>query len=187
MDVSIEDLPATNLRMKKLAFTLIMSLISIDAKAAPFGINQGTKISALKIVNKRGDKTYIVQVPEPNSNFDSYGVMATPPHGVCAVFARTKAFSTWAEAKVKRNSVVRLLSKYGNPIHVKPELDYDTLSKRPPMDAYDLEWRMLSAPLSTVSLDVVSMDEGLSIRITYFYRNMAQCQNWEPKQDLRGL
>lgn len=173
--------------MKKLACALTLYLIPAAATASHFGIGQGTNISTLKVLEKEGQKTYRVQVPEPNSNFESYWVMATPSTGVCAVYGETKSYSTWSEAKAKRESVAKLLTKYGKPTHVKPNLDYATLSVRPPVEAYDLEWRKLAAPLSAVSLDVVGRDGGQIVRLTYFFRNMAQCHTWEPRQDRRGL
>lgn len=155
--------------------------------AAPFGIQAGTKVSALKVIEKEGAKTYRVEVPQPNSNFDQYRVTASPPSGVCAVYGETKTFSTWEAAKAKRDSIAKMLTKYGKPLHVNPDLDWKTIGVRPPVDAYDLEWRKLASPLSTVSLDVIGINGGQTVRLTYFFRNMAQCQNWELEQDARGL
>lgn len=168
---------------------MLVSFPSVPALAAPFGIEQGAKISSLDVLRKRGTKTYDVQPIERNSNFDTYGVMATPAHGVCAVFARTKAVASWAQAKAKRDEVAKLLSKYGKPHHVKPDAnDLRALAARPPIDSFDLEWRdQLAPPLSAVLLDVTSSHDGLVVGLTYFYRNIAQCSNWNPKQDSRGL
>lgn len=167
---------------------LILFLFSSTASwAGPFGINQGDKVSSLKIVSKRSAKTFLIQVPQPNSNFDFYGVVATPVHGVCAVYAETKPFATWEEAKDKRNSVHKLLAKYGRPTRVKTDMSYETMVVRPPIESYDLEWRKLTSPLSTISLEVTGSSLGQSVRLTYFFRNMGQCANWEPMQDKRGL
>ena len=168
---------------------MLVTCPSVQAFAAPFGIEQGTKISSLKVLRKRGTKTYDIEPTERNSNFDTYGVVATPAHGVCAVIARTKAVQGWPQAKSKRDELAKLLSKYGKPHHVKPDLnDMRALSARPPIDSYDLEWRdRLAPPLSAVLLEVTSSNDGLVVGLTYFYRNMAQCSNWKPKQDGRGL
>jgi len=155
--------------------------------AAPFGIDAGTTVSALKVIEKEGTKTYRVKVPQPNSNFDQYRVEASPPTGVCAVYGDTKPFPTWDAAKAKRDSIAKVLSKYGKPKHVKPNLDWETLRMRPPVESFDLEWSKLASPLSTVSLDVIGINGGQVVRLTYFFRNMAQCQSWEPKQDARQL
>lgn len=169
------------------ASAFLLSIAAFPAMAAPFGIDAGTKVSALKVIEREGTKTYRVEVPQPNSNFDQYRVQASPRTGVCAVYGETKAFPTWEAAKAKRGSIAKMLTKYGKPVHVNPNLDWKTMSMRPPIEAYDLEWRKLASPLSTVSLDVIGINGGQVVRLTYFFRNMAQCQNWEPKQDARGL
>jgi hypothetical protein len=162
-------------------------LFPVNSIAAPFGVNQGERVRNLSVISKIESKIYAINVPIPNSNFVYYEVFATPLHGVCAVIAYTKSFLTWEEAKEKRNSVIKLLTKYGKPARVKIDYNYETLSARAPVDAYDLEWRKVPAPLSTVSLDVTGSKRGQTVRLTYFYRNMPRCQNWEPNQDTRGL
>jgi len=173
--------------MKKLACAFILYLIPTAATASHFGIGQGANILDLKVLKKEGQKTYRVQVPEPNSNFRDYWVMATPSTGVCAVYGETEPYSTWSKAKAKRDSIAKLLAKYGKPTRVNPEMDYATLNVRPPVEAYDLEWRKLATPLSAVALDVVGRDGSQIVRLTYFFRNMGRCNTWEPRQDGHGL
>lgn len=173
------------MKISTIAFVLLA--IPSASFAEPFGINQGDEISKLKVLSQRSIKTFRIEVPVPNSNFEDYGVVATPVHGVCAVYAQTQIFSTWPDAKAKRDSLAKLLAKYGNPVHVRTDSGIETLFTRPGVDAYDLEWRKIPAPLSTISLDVIGSKQGQVVRLTYFYRNMAQCHNWEPKQDARGI
>lgn len=168
-------------------FALALLAFASPVLAGPFGIDQGERVSRLKVITKTGSKIFRIDVPEPNSNFVSYGVVATPIHGVCAVFGETEAFPNWNEAKAKRDALVKLLSKYGKPVRVKTDGSYETLASRSPKDAYDLEWRKIRAPLSTVSLNVFGTPKGQIVRIAYYFRNMELCNNWEPKQDLRGL
>jgi len=51
-----------------------------------------------------------------------------------------------------------------------------------------LEWRgKLPYRLSSVTLDAIKEADAYFVEVSYFYKNMAGCANWEPRQDRKGL
>lgn len=57
-----------------------------------FGLEAGQPISSLKIVKNVNKNTYVVTVPRPNSEFESYIAFATDKHGLCKIFAVGKSY-----------------------------------------------------------------------------------------------
>lgn len=67
---------------------LIASLaFATAALAAPFGIAMGTPVNQLTVVSTESPNTYKIRVPIPNSEFESYTVIAPPGIGVCKIIA----------------------------------------------------------------------------------------------------
>lgn len=173
--------------MNRPAIFLLSLMIPTAVSAGPFGISQGDKIDDLKILQRQSGNIFTVEVPQPNSNFEIYKTFATPQYGVCAIWADTKNFGSWEEARKRRDDLAKALSKYGKPFRVKTDGRYETLSVRPPNDAYDLEWRKIPPPLKSITLEVSGGSFGQTVRVTYFFRNFSQCRNSVPKVDSRGL
>lgn len=172
------------------AFAIVIALVAVivspNVAAAPFGIAEGTPIKVLIVRGKFGKTSFVVLPPKPNSNFDEYVATATPVHGVCAVTGRTQKFATFREAVEKQKSIAKLLAIYGKPRTVR------VTSRTPILEmtlAYSpLEWRgKLPYRLSSVTLDAIKEADAYFVEVSYFYKNMAGCANWEPRQDRKGL
>lgn len=52
-----------------------------------FGIEAGQPLSNLKILKKNNEHSYVIAVPVPNDEFDTYLVYVTPNTGVCRISA----------------------------------------------------------------------------------------------------
>jgi hypothetical protein len=65
--------------------TFCLMLIPAQTLARGFGIQQGTSIEELDVVEDLGTGRYVVNVPSPHSEFESYVVWASDSHGVCLV------------------------------------------------------------------------------------------------------
>ena len=68
------------------AITVICLLLMPSyALAQGFGIQQGTSVDELDVVEDLGGGRYIINVPSPHSEFEAYVVWASDTQGVCLV------------------------------------------------------------------------------------------------------
>lgn len=90
-----------------------------------FGLEAGQPISSLKILKNVEKNVYVVTVPRPNREFETYIAFATNKHGLCKIFAAGKSYendrygSETQSVFSKFKSV--LIQKYGK------SKDYDFL------------------------------------------------------------
>jgi hypothetical protein len=104
-----------------LATSVIAILLSTcqACLSGAFGIEFGIPISQLKLVHP-SDDSYIYKVtpPQPNPEFDSYMVIATPHFGVCKISAFGRDHDNDADGsdiKITFADIrVKLAAKYGN-------------------------------------------------------------------------
>jgi len=68
-----------------LASCALAAFAPLTAEAAAFGVEMGTPLSQLRIVETFKGDMYSVAVPSPHSEFESYTVWAPPSHGVCKI------------------------------------------------------------------------------------------------------
>jgi hypothetical protein len=78
----------------------------------------GTPISKLHVLKHDRENSYTIDVPTPNSEFESYVVLATPGTGVCKIVGIGKDHdgdAAGVEIRMAFNSMEAVLrSKYGN-------------------------------------------------------------------------
>lgn len=180
-----------------LAFLLIAPSVSAQA----FGIQQGTPISRLNIVDTISPYYFIVTVPQPNNEFESYSVVATKGAGVCKVTGIGKTLEADRFGSQARqtfgNLKSALTSRYGEPDH-----QFDFIRRGALWDG-DHEWsaainkneRTYAAfwtePAS--GLDGIEMTvEAISLFDTYVviryqFSNFAACKAEIDSQNNRGL
>jgi hypothetical protein len=161
-------------------------VIASAASADPFGVPQGTPVKALHVKEKFGVRSFVIVPPKPNSNFKEYIATATPPHGVCALTATSATFSTFDAAYEKQAQLEKLLSIYGKARTLGPGPDQDWLNMKP--GQYPVRWSgALPYGLRSIELGTVGNKGAYKVELTYRYKNVERCVNWEPQQNRDGL
>ncbi len=172
--------------MKSVFLCIILAALPTASLAAPFGIGAGTPIKSLDVQARYGQKSFVVRPPKLDSNFSEYIAIATPPHGVCAVIGRTGSFINFSEARAKQSMLTKLLSKYGKSKQIRP-------GKRAPLihmtsSDFPRQWKgRLPYNLDSIIVETVEENERFVVELSYFYQNMAKCDNWVPNGDREGL
>ena len=97
------------------------------ASAQAFGLEPGTPMRNIEVVETLGDGVYTVSVPQPNAAFESYMVVATAAHGVCKVVGIGRTLRADRSGSQVRSVYDDLQSaitaKYGQPSN-----DFDFLT-----------------------------------------------------------
>jgi hypothetical protein len=125
--------------LKKILFSMVLAILFVNSdeialaqseltpnpkaiskiKSAPFGIEVGQSVDRLKISAEVKKNIYIVEPPAPNSQFNSYLVLATKEHGVCKIIASTEKNQNDESGEVAMHIFESISSaikeKYGKP------------------------------------------------------------------------
>tara|TARA_R110000744_G_scaffold87693_2_gene171152 strand:+ start:279 stop:893 length:615 start_codon:yes stop_codon:yes gene_type:complete len=68
-----------------IALTTLLAMSGTGASAQAFGIEKGNPIGSLNVVREVDEFYYIVTVPKPHPEFESYSVRTSSETGVCQV------------------------------------------------------------------------------------------------------
>ena len=68
-----------------IALTTLLAMSGTGASAQAFGIEKGSPIGSLNVVREVDEFYYIVTVPKPHPEFESYAVRTSSETGVCKV------------------------------------------------------------------------------------------------------
>lgn len=112
---------------KHLVTTLAGLLCATSAMAGAFGIEMGTPLKGLQVVEVFDDsgpvKSYDIRVPAPHPDFGIYTVALAPRTGVCRIFAVSRNYPNdrnGAQITAVYNRVkAGLVRKYGQPTERK--------------------------------------------------------------------
>jgi hypothetical protein len=159
---------------------------SATPKPSPFGIPQGTPIKSLKIIRMSSASRYVVVPPIKNSNFEKYTVIATPKSGVCAILASSREYDNANDAEQEFDDIVRLLNVYGKSHNVKFGSEWPILEMN--SRYLPVEWNTaLPNGLDSIVAEPIKRGAAFTVEVSYVYRNIRRCLNWQPNQDRRGL
>jgi len=103
--------------MKSIAITLLLALTpSLVSAAGAFGINMGDDPAALGCTSI-GSGAYACEPSSPHPRFSTYGVLASPSHGICAIVATGETVTVDRTGRAVIDELHRLAirfeSKYG--------------------------------------------------------------------------
>lgn len=180
-----------------LSFLLFAPAVSAQA----FGIQQGTPISRLNIVEKISPNYYSVNVPQPNDEFESYMVIATPGAGVCKVTGIGKTLDAdryGSQARQKFGSLREALTnRYGEPEHQFDFIRSGALwtgahewaaSIHQNERTYTSFWTNVGNGLDGIELDVSAISlSDTYIVVRYQFSNFGACKAEIDRQNNRGL
>lgn len=180
-----------------LSFLLIAPAVSAQA----FGIQQGTPISRLNIVQKISPHYYSVNVPQPNDEFESYTVVATPGAGVCKVtgIGKTLDADRYGSQRLANFSSLRsaLTNRYGEPEHQFDFIRSGALwtgahewaaSIRQNERTYTAFWTNVGNGLDGIELDVSAITlSDTYIVVRYQFSNFEACRAEIDQHNNRGL
>jgi hypothetical protein len=180
--------------------TLTVALASaFAAHAGPFGLEMGTSVADLKkqmpAISTAGSNKFITStVPKGHEAFETYGLLATPEHGLCKIMAigRTVVTSVYGtQLKEKFNDVSDALeSKYGKPdsdgkhdflnrgsIWNEPQDWMMALRKKERTLFRYWSGKNLPDNLSTVSIEATAQSTEKGYVIVYYeFSNFAACR-----------
>lgn len=101
---------------------------------APFGIEFGSAISGLEVLEDIGANKYFVTAPRPHPQFTSYIVQASPAFGIVWIKGLSTGFENDPYGHSVRSAVERvagqLATRYGAPEH-HDFIGYDPLFGEP--------------------------------------------------------
>jgi hypothetical protein len=193
--------------MRLIALSVLFSLLATTAHAQAFGVVMGAPASRYggKVVTA-SPYYFRISVPDPNDEFESYAVLATPETGICKVSAigRTHSndeYGTQVKAKFK-DLESALAEKYGRP------REFDFLKSGALWDG-PREWvwsvykhertlasywltstgASLPSPVEAIQLDTRSVDpsSGAYVALSYEFSNFDACKKIIARSDSSGL
>lgn len=182
-------------------------LVVGSAHAGAFGIDMGTPVSTLKVVDTvEADgplKGYSVVPPLPNSEFESYLVLATKETGVCKVIGLGKIHendSSGDDVKADFKGMLAALSgKYGEPTSYDFLRDGALWSRENDWAASINQnervlvsfWSPKASASQTISIVQLEVDaqnlHDTYLKLVYEFSNFETCQQIKQAEDDRGL
>lgn len=192
-------------KQRTLLTLLILMAAATPAKAGPLGLEMGMPLSRLSIQQDLGDNRYVVKVPTPNSEFESYIAFVTVKEGLCKISAIGKTHENDKAGTSTRIAYERLKAvlrdKYG------PSKTYDFLhagsiwkesyewaasiyrNERSLADFWDREEHSnLTDNLTAIALSVKAV--GLSnpyLILNYEFKNLQACDAVNVQRDNDAL
>ena len=189
--------------MRTLIFTILL-LCSGMANAQAFGVNMGEPVSKYAGVAS-GDFTYRVKVPQPNSEFEFYTVLATPSTGICSITGYGKDYKNDAYGTQVRSSYnglqEALNSKYGRNKSFDfirngalwddaDEFIWSLHKNERTLTTYwdDEELSNMPANMGSVNLRVTAVSpQAAYVVLTYRFDNIDACLSLIGKKESAGL
>lgn len=183
----------------------VLVCLSSAAFAGPFGLNKGQPISSLKVISQPGPGIYVVTVPLPNPEFQTYVVAANPQDGVCKVsgIGRSHANDRYgSETQSAYGSLKSALSgKYQSGLaqeFVKegalfPEAADWVMAVKQNERVHQTLWgaafgKPLSDGLGSIALMVKAVDMDTSyLQLSYEFDNFDSCMAKMKSKDNEGL
>lgn len=180
-------------------------LIHGTAYAQAFGVEMGAPVSKYSGQRQGNSNSYVIKVPQPNEEFESYMAVATPQTGVCKVTGigktyRNDNYGTSAKAAFHNLKTI-LAQRYGN------SKDFDFLhagalwkeprewvwsiykNERTLASFWDAEERSnLPASLNAFTLSTNAVDtSGAYLRLSYEFSNFDACKRVMNERSAQGL
>ncbi|MBC6443185.1 MAG: hypothetical protein GDA53_08715 [Rhodobacteraceae bacterium] len=179
----------------------LLALAPSAAKAQAFGIEMGTAVSDLDVVEDIGDFYYTVNPPRPVSGFETCVVYAAPESGVCVVRGIGKNFERdgyGIKVRDRFRDLKNILDKnYGNgalqdglrPGALWDEVDVRVMALRQNERYYQAEWQV-DAPegIDDIIMSVKALSSDTSfLSLQYRFSNVGACRREAREQDAGGL
>ncbi|MBL3587429.1 hypothetical protein JMM61_18960 [Rhodovulum sulfidophilum] len=175
--------------------------LATAAHAQAFGIEQGTAIDKLPVVEDVGDGYYLVEAPNPVSFFESYVVFATENAGACIVRGLGKTHERDGYGLAVRDDFENLQAaldeKYGKgEMHsalrrgaIWDELDEWVMAIRQNERYHQAEWRPeQETGVNEIILTVKALSSDDSyVVLQYRFANELACDDEIASKDRSGL
>ena len=177
-----------------LAITAVTLLFGAPTMAAPFGVEMGTPIANLRVLSQKGS-VYTVMAPNPNSEFESYMVIATAKTGVCKINGIGVDHTGDAEGSEIRGVFDKFktilstrygTSKYYDFLHANSIWSNNTefamslrQNQRTLADIWDAEEHSALAPdIDSIMLEAHATNTTTTyITVSYEFKNFKQCKS----------
>jgi hypothetical protein len=173
------------------------------AIAGPFGLDFGAPITNTKIVRQVDATTYYISPPEPNSEFESYAVVATPNDGICKIIGIGKTHIGAGETEIRAafDSLTSALTlKYGTPSNSFDFLHVGAIWKNPGEFAMSLRqherslvsfWDLGITNTNQIGSILLEADgtarDKTFLRLGYEGRNYKSCRAADKAKDQHAL
>lgn len=176
------------------ALIIATGLLAAPALAGPFGVSMGQPITGLRPTSTETRNVFRIVAPQPNEEFESYWVVASPETGVCKVWGTGKDHANDRYGSDVRDAYRRikavLAGKYGSSDEVsflrsgalwKDENEWvmSVRQKERTLITYWLgkEGSSLPADIVAISLEVRAVSNDTSyLTLTYEFSNFSRCQ-----------
>ena len=189
------------MKIKLTSILVLCGLFPSILSAQAFGIEEGTSISSLEIIQDIGDDLYTVSVPSPVSGFETYAVLATEEAGACQVRALGENYERdgyGSDVRGRFQELKTLLDqKYGDgefldrlrPGALWDESDEWVMSLRQNERFYVAEWGVNEeGGLDNIIMSVRALSSNTSyIILQYTFSNYEDCELKALEEDASGL
>lgn len=183
------------------AVTMLLFLSATDASAQAFGIEKGTPIESLQVVREVRPSEFMIAVPKPHSEFESYVVIAPPEVGVCHVRGIGKDHDNDRYGSSVKSAFTKLSSALSNTYGANDNYDFIrngalwdgadewVMSIRQSERTYATFWtETLPAGLESVLLGVEALSSDTAyITLGYDFDNRDECDRIRDSQNESGL
>ncbi|MGH6889036.1 MAG: hypothetical protein ACREHF_07565 [Rhizomicrobium sp.] len=189
----------------RVVLAFLATLYAVPACAGPFGLGMGTPLGGLVVLKQESDDEYLVRVPKPNSEFESYHAFVNPTAGLCGLVAVGKIYDNDAAGVATRAAYARLrsdlASKYGGsravddlkpgavwtkPVDWSASLYY---KERRVSDVWDRTTSArLTRDLGSIKLEVrAAAPYDPYIQLNYSFANVRTCPETSRQRDRSAL